>query len=145
MDRLLTHLVRLQETLSALLIVLRDEQQQLSSGAVDGVALQALTEQKNALLGCIRHLEYTRLRLEQDLGDAAPYAQWPALAQRWQYIHTASAELSQLNRHNGLLLLEHQRLNSAALALLQGSQGQMLYGPDGQSKSRGRRGRKIGV
>ena len=138
-------LTSLLETLQALKPVMDAEQAQLCAGQVNGVALQRITEQKSSLLTTLSYLDSCRKQHEAPLRLRAPYRNVPALAALWQRIMACTDALNQHNQHNGMLLEQQVARNLQAMSVLRANHGQTLYGPNGQSHSRGVSIRKISI
>jgi flagella synthesis protein FlgN len=127
---------------TALLQLLRQEQDQLVSANID--AIGALTEQKTRLLMQMGELAQVRERTLQAAGFDASEAgvqAWlktapAASAEAWKALTEIAREAKELNRVNGLLIGQHMARNQAALNVLHGGSpagGGDLYGPNGQS------------
>lgn len=63
----------------------------------------------------------------------------------WEEVVQLTSKLSQINRHNGMLLGKQIAYNTEALAILNASQTQKFYGPNGQETVSGQTVRKISV
>lgn len=135
----------LVETLQALDLIIHHEQTLLCSGRVNGVALQHITEQKSSLLTTVDYLDKQRREHDVRLKQTAPYSRQPEIANMWKTVVQLSEKLSHINRHNGLLLDKQLAYNSQAMAILNASQTQKLYGPNGQTSVSGQAIRKISV
>ena len=121
---------RLSEILDHMTVVLNDlktvmdaEQQHLSSGNINGSALQRITEDKSSLLATLDYLEQQR-RAEQDPKRSAN----DDIVERWQTI----TEKTQ-HQHNGWLLEGQIERNQQALEVLKPHKETGLYGADGQT------------
>ena len=122
---------RLSEILDQMTVVLNDlktvmdaEQQHLSSGHINGSALQRITEDKSSL----DYLEQQR-RAEQDPKRSAN----DDIIERWQTITEKTQHLRDLNQHNGWLLEGQIERNQQALEVLKPHKETGLYGADGQT------------
>jgi len=135
----------LVETLEALDLIINHEQTLLCSGRVNGVALQNITEQKSSLLTTVDYLDKQRREHDVRLKQASPYSRQPEIAQMWKTVVQLSEKLSHMNRHNGMLLNKQIDYNTQAMAILNASQTQKLYGPNGQTSVTGQTVRKISV
>ncbi|SRR5471030_340097 len=140
----------LVETLQALDLIIHHEQTLLCSGRVNGVALQHITEQKSSLLTTVDYLDKQRREHDVRLKQTAPYLdlqgnRQPEVASMWETVVQLSEKLSHINRHNGMLLDKQLAYNSQAMAILNASQTQKLYGPNGQTSVSGQAVRKISV
>jgi|SRR5471030_21999 len=135
----------LVETLQALDLIIHHEQTLLCSGRVNGVALQHITEQKSSLLTTVDYLDKQRREHDVRLKQTAPYSRQPEIAGMWKTVVQLSEKLSHINRHNGMLLDKQLAYNSQAMAILNASQTQKLYGPNGQTSVSGQSVRKISV
>lgn len=142
MQNLLSTLDKMQDVLHSLVQIMHEEQQQLAAGKLDSHHLQRITEDKSALLTTLRYLDEMRSSGEQQMRLAAPYPRDRQLGERWQAIQTLTGRLSDSNRHNGLLLRQHQQLNDAALQVLKPHHSQAFYGPDGLGKGQATLSRK---
>ncbi|MFJ5980327.1 flagella biosynthesis chaperone FlgN [Enterobacter cancerogenus] len=139
---------RLSEILDQMTVVLNDlktvmdaEQQHLSSGQVNGSALQRITEDKSSLLATLDYLEQQR-RAEQDPQRSAN----DEILERWQNITEKTQHLRDLNQHNGWLLEGQIIRNQQALEVLKPHKETGLYGADGQASSaRVTGGKKISI
>ncbi|NMP28033.1 flagellar biosynthesis protein FlgN [Rahnella sp. SAP-1] len=135
----------LVETLQALDLVIQHEQTLLCSGRVNGMALQTITEQKSSLLTTVDYLDGQRRQHDVRLKQTAPYSRQPEIADRWKSIVTLTQKLSNINRHNGLLLDKQLTYNTQALSILKASQTNKFYGPNGQTMQPKQLARKISV
>ncbi|TPG64805.1 flagella synthesis protein FlgN [Ewingella americana] len=135
----------LVETLQSLDLIINHEQTLLCSGRVNGVALQHITEQKSSLLTTVDYLDKQRREHDVRLKQTAPYSRQPEIANMWKTVVQLSQKLSHINRHNGMLLDKQLAYNSQAMAILNASQTQKLYGPNGQTSVSGQSVRKISV
>jgi flagella synthesis protein FlgN len=135
----------LVETLQSLDLIINHEQTLLCSGRVNGVALQHITEQKSSLLTTVDYLDKRRREHDVRLKQTAPYSRQPEIANMWKTVVQLSQKLSHINRHNGMLLDKQLAYNSQAMAILNASQTQKLYGPNGQTSVSGQSVRKISV
>jgi flagella synthesis protein FlgN len=135
----------LVETLQSLDLIINHEQTLLCSGRVNGVALQHITEQKSSLLTTVDYLDKQRREHDLRLKQTAPYSRQPEIANMWKTVVQLSQKLSHINRHNGMLLDKQLAYNSQAMAILNASQTQKLYGPNGQTSVSGQSVRKISV
>lgn len=145
----------LVETLRALDVIINHEQTLLCSGRVNGVALQHITEQKSSLLTTVDYLDKQRRDHDVRLKQSAPYldqrgvdqqgSRQHEIADMWETVVQLSEKLSHINRHNGMLLDKQLDYNTQAMAILNASQTQKLYGPDGQTSVSGQIVRKISV
>ncbi|GBU13317.1 flagella synthesis protein FlgN [Enterobacterales bacterium] len=135
----------LVETLQALDLIIHHEQTLLCSGRVNGVALQHITEQKSSLLTTVDYLDKQRREHDVRLKQTAPYSRQPEIANMWKTVVQLSEKLSHINRHNGMLLDKQLAYNNQAMAILNASQTQKLYGPNGQTSVSGQAVRKISV
>ncbi len=135
----------LVETLQALDLIIHHEQTLLCSGRVNGVALQHITEQKSSLLTTVDYLDKQRREHDVRLKQTAPYSRQPEIAGMWKTVVQLIEKLSHINRHNGMLLDKQLAYNSQAMAILNASQTQKLYGPNGQTSVSGQSVRKISV
>jgi flagella synthesis protein FlgN len=135
----------LVETLQSLDLIINHEQTLLCSGRVNGVALQHITEQKSSLLTTVDYLDKQRREHYVRLKQTAPYSRQPEIANMWKTVVQLSQKLSHINRHNGMLLDKQLAYNSQAMAILNASQTQKLYGPNGQTSVSGQSVRKISV
>lgn len=138
---------RLSEILDQMTVILNDlkdvmdaEQQQLSTGHLNGSALQRITEEKSSLLASLDYLEQQR-RLEQNANRSAN----DDIADRWQVITTKTQHLRDLNQHNGWLLEGQIDRNKQALEVLKPHQEPSLYGANGQTSPTSRGGKKISI
>ena len=139
---------RLSEILDQMTVVLNDlktvmdaEQQHLSSGQINGSALQRITEDKSSLLATLDYLEKQR-RAEQDPKRSAN----DDIVERWQTITEKTQHLRHLNQHNGWLLEGQIERNQQALEVLKPHKEPGLYGADGQtSTARVTGGKKISI
>src|SRR5688572_13765558 len=137
MKNFIKTMTTLVETLQALDQVINHEQTILCSGRVNGAALQHITEQKSSLLATVDYLDKQRRQHDERLRQTAPYSDpqgqsQPEIAEMWQDIVQMTARLSQINRHNGMLLGKQIAYNTEALAILNASQTQKFYGQNGQ-------------
>lgn len=135
----------LVETLESLDLIINHEQTLLCSGRVNGIALQNITEQKSSLLTTVDYLDKQRREHDVRLKQTAPYSRQPEIAAMWKSVVQLSQKLSQMNRHNGMLLNKQIDYNTQAMAILSASQTQKLYGPNGQTSVTGQSVRKISV
>ncbi len=140
----------LVETLQALDLVINHEQTLLCSGRVNGVALQHITEQKSSLLTTVDYLDKQRREHDVRLKQTAPYLDLQSphraeIADMWKIVVQLSEKLSHVNRHNGMLLEKQIDYNTQAMTILNASQTQKLYGPNGQTSVSGQSIRKISV
>ena len=132
---------RLSEILDQMTVVLNDlktvmdaEQQHLSSGQINGSALQRITEDKSSLLATLDYLEQQR-RAEQDQKRSAN----DEIVERWQTITEKTQHLRDLNQHNGWLL-------EGQMEVLKPHKEPGLYGADGQTATaRITGGKKISI
>jgi len=130
---------------SQLAAVLQREQALLIDADVD--ALPDLTQEKAKLIAQIAVLANTRYQALAAAGftdDEAGMKAWtessaPAAAVKaWNDLLAVAREAKELNRINGVLIGKHISRNQATLSVLQaGRQGPALYGPDGQTSSKG--------
>ena len=139
---------RLSEILDQMTVVLNDlktvmdaEQHHLSSGQINGSALQRITEDKSSLLAPLDYLEQQR-RVEQ---EAQRCANDDDVASRWLNITQKTQQLRDLNQHNGWLLEGQITRNQQALEVLKPYQETGLYGKDGQTAGQPRSGKKFTV
>lgn len=100
----------------------------ISSGHINGSALQRITEDKSSLLATLDYLEQQR-RAEQDSKRSAN----DDIAERWQTITEKTQHLRDLNQHNGWLLEGQIERNQQALEVLKPHKETGLYGADGQT------------
>ena len=135
MNSLITALDKMQEVLSSLSNVMKEEYEQLSAGLINSSLLQRITEDKSSLLTTLNYLDGMRRESEKQFRVQAPYRAQPELARRWQVIEQRTRELRDNNTHNGMLLNQQVAYNHQALALLKPHQTQAFYGPDGQATS----------
>ncbi|MFA9215547.1 MAG: flagella synthesis protein FlgN [Sphingomonadaceae bacterium] len=139
------------QVMSALLDILKQEQQHLVAAEIEG--LPDLTAEKSALVAQMATLAQARHSalgaagfLAQETGMAA----WVAAQQDqptsalWQQLLDATHEAKELNRINGMLINKHMSHTQGALQALrpQATAAGNLYGPSGGhattfSKSRG--------
>lgn len=125
--------------------ILRAEQQLLCAGTININALHEITEQKNFVLSALGHTDQQRHIQSQQLGINKPYNGHPFLSDLWAQIMDITAELKNLNHHNGLLLEQHISRNSETIRFLQKNHSPALYGADGQAQRSLLAGRKIQV
>ncbi|HDS9358068.1 TPA: flagella biosynthesis chaperone FlgN [Enterobacter chengduensis] len=141
MSRLSEILDQMTVVLNELKTVMDAEQQHLSSGQINGSALQRITEDKSSLLATLDYLEQQR-RAEQDSTRSAN----DDIIERWQTITEKTQHLRHLNQHNGWLLEGQIERNQQALEVLKPHKEPGLYGADGQaSPSRLNGGKKISI
>ena len=145
MKNFIKTMTTLVETLQALDQVINHEQTILCSGRVNGAALQHITEQKSSLLATVDYLDKQRRQHDERLKQTAPYSRQPEISAMWKDIVQLTTRLSQINRHNGMLLGKQIAYNTEALAILNASQTQKVYGPNGQETVSGQTVRKISV
>ena len=145
MKNFIKTMTTLVETLQALDQVINHEQTILCSGRVNGAALQHITEQKSSLLATVDYLDKQRRQHDERLKQTAPYSRQPEISAMWKDIVQLTTRLSQINRHNGMLLGKQIAYNTEALAILNASQTQKFYGPNGQETVSGQTVRKISV
>src|SRR5476649_1485376 len=145
MKNFIKTMTTLVETLQALDQVITHDQTILCSGRVNGAALQHITEQKSSLLATVDYLDKQRRQHDERLKQTAPYSRQPEIANMWKTVVQLSQKLSHINRHNGMLLDKQLAYNSQAMAILNASQTQKLYGPNGQTSVSGQSVRKISV
>ncbi|CAM4028987.1 flagellar export chaperone FlgN [Rahnella bruchi] len=145
MKNFIKTMTTLVETLQALDQVINHEQTILCSGRVNGAALQHITEQKSSLLATVDYLDKQRRQHDERLKQNAPYSRQPEIAVMWKNVVQLTTRLSQINRHNGMLLGKQIAYNTEALAILNASQTQKFYGPNGQETVSGQTVRKISV
>lgn len=139
---------RLSEILDQMTVVLNDlktvmdaEQHHLSSGQINGSALQRITEDKSSLLATLDYLEKQR-RAEQDAKRSAN----DEINERWQTITEKTQHLRDLNQHNGWLLEGQIIRNQQALEVLKPYKEPGLYGADGlTATARITGGKKISI
>ncbi|MFD1803127.1 flagellar export chaperone FlgN [Mixta tenebrionis] len=143
MNSLITALDKMQDVLSSLSNIIKEEHEQLAAGLINSSLLQRITEDKSSLLTTLNYLDGMRRESETEHRLQAPYRSQPELARRWQGIEQRSRELRDRNSHNGMLLNQQMALNSEALALLKPHQTQAFYGPDGQAASAGFGSRRV--
>lgn len=145
MKNFIKTMTTLVETLQALDQVINHEQTILCSGRVNGASLQHITEQKSSLLATVDYLDKQRRQHDERLRQAAPYSRQPEISAMWKEVVQLTTKLSQINRHNGMLLGKQIAYNTEALAILNASQTQKFYGPNGQETVSGQTVRKISV
>ncbi|MDH2898523.1 MULTISPECIES: flagella synthesis protein FlgN [Rahnella] len=150
MKNFIKTMTTLVETLQALDQVINHEQTILCSGRVNGAALQHITEQKSSLLATVDYLDKQRRQHDERLKQNAPYLdpqgqRQPEITAMWEEVVQLTTKLSQINRHNGMLLGKQIAYNTEALAILNASQTQKFYGPNGQETVSGQTVRKISV
>jgi flagella synthesis protein FlgN len=143
MNSLITALDKMQEVLSSLSKVMKEEHEQLSAGLINSSLLQRITEDKSSLLTTLNYLDGMRRESEKQFRVQAPYRAQPDLARRWQAIEQRTRQLRDNNTHNGMLLNQQVAWNHQALALLKPHQTQSFYGPDGQATSGGFGSRRV--
>lgn len=131
--------------LNAIAGILRAEQQLLCAGTIDINALHEITEQKNFVLSALGHTDQQRHIQSQQAGIDKPYDGHPFLSDLWIQIIDITAELKNLNHHNGLLLKQHISRNSESIEFLKKNHSPTLYGADGQAQHSLLAGRKIQV
>lgn len=130
--------------------VLRLEQVALGNGSTDELPL--LAEQKTGLATQLNTLTTQRNALLASQGfeaDRAGIETWCAInpgakstSATWLKTLSLAAEARELNRLNGELIGIRMQYNAQALEILHRSETSLnLYGPDGQSKTKG--GRRI--
>lgn len=143
------HLAQEIEAADRLVALLQQEQEHLIKADIDG--LTAVTEEKTRAVSAMSELAMARHRslaasglaateegMQQWIKSLAPAA--PA-SQAWSQLLQRMRSAKELNRTNGILINTHLSRNQAALGVFQQStQGNALYGPDGQAsaKSSGR-------
>lgn len=140
------------DALRAFTAVLRREQQALMDGDVD--ALAAHCEEKSAAFSRLATLGERRTQLTAGLslsvgaGIDAWIEQRPAQAPErasWAKLLRLASGARELNRQNGQLIAARMQHDQQALAVLLAAGGPpAVYGPDGQTRARGR-GRHLGT
>lgn len=125
--------------------ILRSEQQLLCAGSIDINALHEITEQKNFVLSALGHTDQERHIQSLQAGIDKPYLGHPFLSDLWTQIMDITAELKDLNHHNGILLEQHISRNSDTIRFLQKNHSPTLYGSDGQAQRSLLAGRKIQI
>ncbi|ACS85322.1 flagella synthesis protein FlgN [Musicola paradisiaca] len=142
-------LEELLETIHNSLVLLQDilskEQAELSALQINPAFLHRLTEKKNEQLASLKHYDTQRLRLEKELSISPPYSQSSSLNAAWNKIYVITKELSRDNRRNGMLLDAHLKNTQDALAFFEKKKRQDIYGPDGQTRTGDKLGRKFSV
>lgn len=138
-SRLTELLDQMTAILSDLKMVMDAEQQQLSTGHINGSALQRITEEKSSLLATLDYLEQQR-RIEQNTRRPSSDN-----AARWQVITEKARQLREINQHNGWLLESQIARNQQALTLLKPHQETALYGADGRATPRPPGSKKFSV
>ena len=129
--------------------LLKKEQEHLIKADIEG--LTVLTEEKTKAVSAMSELAMARHRslaanglnateegMQQWIKGMAPAA--PA-SRAWSQLLELMRGAKELNRTNGILINTHLSRNQAALGVFQqNTQGNALYGPDGQAsaKSTGR-------
>ena len=134
-----------QHSTSALIVLLQQEQAELTQARIDG--LQGLMEQKTSLVAQLTALAKSRHGALADNGFAASETgmqNWIAanphtIAKgQWEALLALTAEARELNRLNGMLIGRHLIRGQTELNILQGKpQHSNFYGPNGQSAGKG--------
>lgn len=142
-------------TLQIFVGVLRQEQQFLVAGDIDGLTplvtektnlssrLAQLAEQRNQILAAAE-LPSDRVGMETWLAQQTSAAK-TSWSKNWENLLSLAAEARTLNQANGTLISTRLQHNQQALTvLLTASNQAALYGPDGQTKA-GVSGRLFGA
>lgn len=139
-----------QKAARTLIDLLNQEQALLIAADID--ALPMVTERKAPVVALMSELATRRHRALAGTGLPASEAgmqEWVAARQNgkplhgvagvaWNVLLAMARQAQEINRINGLLITTHLSRNQAALSVLRVQNGSgNLYGPDGQSASRG--------
>ena len=138
-EHLSAQLGRLEQLQETLLL----EQQQLLATDIDGRRLAQLADSKRALLEAIEDQETVRRKLQELQGweagaegmrQAAARADCESL---WASVIDLGERVARSNSRNGELIALRMGQNQRLLNALHDARGHHLYGPDGQTASRG--------
>jgi flagella synthesis protein FlgN len=131
-----------QRVITALLAVLKQEQQQLVAADIDG--LTELTPRKAALVNDMAVLasqRHSALGAAGHKAEEAGMEAWLAAsgdataAPLWQQVLELTREAKELNRLNGTLISKHLSHTQGALQALRPQAQGNFYGPSGQPTS----------
>ncbi|SFV03079.1 flagella synthesis protein FlgN [Pseudoduganella namucuonensis] len=131
-----------QRVITALIAVLKQEQQFLLAADIDG--LTALTPQKSTLVNDMAVLasqRHSALGAAGFKAEEAGMEAWlaasgdPDALAFWQQVLTQTHEAKELNRLNGMLINKHLSHTQGALQALRPQVQSNVYGPSGQTTS----------
>ena len=126
--------------LEALLTALRQEQNLLLQGEVDGPALEAIADEKRDCLSQLQSLEDQRQSSLQAMGlTATAIDQEQAASQQnclrlWETIQSTTRQTQHLNQLNGVLIEKRLQHNQRVLHTLRELTSAPVYDADGQSR-----------
>lgn len=131
-----------QRVITALIAVLKQEQQFLLAADIDG--LTALTPQKSTLVNDMAVLasqRHSALGAAGFKAEEAGMEAWlaasgdPDALAFWQQVLAQTHEAKELNRLNGMLINKHLSHTQGALQALRPQVQSNVYGPSGQTTS----------
>ena len=126
--------------LEALLIALRQEQDLLLRGEVDGPGLEAVANHKRDCLSQLQVLEDQRQSSLQAMGlTASAMDQEEAASQQdclllWETVQSTTRQTQHLNQLNGVLIEKRLQHNQRVLHTLRELTSAPVYDADGQSR-----------
>lgn len=129
------------QRLDELVLLLSDEQAQLTKGSIDGDALSAIALQKQALLVELERIEQLRRNVQAKLGyaDGALGAKQAAndagCLITWESLLEKSERVSRMNELTGQMLSLRMKHNQEMLDYIRQIAEKTLYKPNGRNNA----------